>query len=462
MYQFVAMRGGAKRGTIEAGRGRMRRTVGLRLTVAAILAFAVFLAAPESQASPYGPEYDAAFQEMLADPTDLDITFRFAMVARRVGDLEGAVGALERMLIYNPDLPIVHYELGRLYAGLGSIEAARRYYNSALSYAPPPDIRAGIEAQLERLDEASRASVLSGSVLLGFRHQTNANTAPDERAVRVGGFRASLADEYLEQEDTSYLASANLVHRYDFGRDPAVFLVSDVQIYAARQEELDSQDIDLIAFTTGPSFTRPDEGLLRPFLQGDWVLLDGRTLYRSLGIGVAYGSPLSWIPGSRYSAEAVLLHRDFRKNSRSPTVEDRDGENYRVNGKLAAPIDRTLQVEGFGSLEHQKSQADYETYSAVKLGARAVRRLPAPLGEGVWNLSLTGEAGLRDYDAPDRTVDPGKTRTDEDYSLAAGLTLPLFDEMSAILELRHQWRRSNLPNFEFDNTSALAGIRVAF
>lgn len=426
------------------------------------LALALLLASSHGRASPYGADYDTAFREMLADPTDLDITFRFAMIARRVGDLEGAVGALERMLIYNPDLPIVHYELGRLYAGLGSIEAARRYYNSALSYTPPAGIRANIEAQLKRLDEASRASTLSGNVLVGFRHQSNANTAPDEPAVRVGGFRARLADRYLEQEDTSYLATANLEHRYDFGRDPVLFLVSDLQVYAARQEDLDSQDIDLVAFTTGPSFTRPDEGLLRPFLHGDWVLLDGRTLYRSLGIGVAYGSPLSWIPGSRYTAEALLLHRDFRQSARSPAVEDRDGENYRVNGKLAAPVDQTLQVEGFGSLEHQDSQADYETYSAVKLGIRAVRRLPAPLGEGGWNLSLTGEAGVRDYDSPDRTVDPEKSRRDEDFSLAAGLTLPLFDETSAVLELRHQWRRSNLPNFEFDNTSALAGIRVAF
>ena len=47
------------------------------------------------------------------------------MLARRAGDLEGAVGALERMLIYNPDLPIIHYELARLYARLGSLEAAK-------------------------------------------------------------------------------------------------------------------------------------------------------------------------------------------------------------------------------------------------------------------------------------------------------------------------------------------------
>ena len=43
-------------------------------------------------------EYDAAFQEMLRKPSDLDTLFKFAMIASRTGDLEGAISALERML----------------------------------------------------------------------------------------------------------------------------------------------------------------------------------------------------------------------------------------------------------------------------------------------------------------------------------------------------------------------------
>ena len=439
-----------------------RRTIGLRLTVATMLAVAMLLASPQGRASPYGAEYDAAFQAMLAAPTDLDAAFKFAMLARRAGDLEGAVGALERMLIYNPDLPIVHYELARLYASLGSLEAARRYYRSALDYEPPPEIRAGIEAQLEQLNEASQASSLFGSVLLGFRYQTNANTSPDDPAVLVGGFRASLADEFLEQEDSSYLISASLTHRYDLGMDPAVFLASDLLVYGARHEDLDSQDIDLVAATVGPTFARPHGGMLRPFVRGDWVQFDGGTLYRSFGVGVARGGPLLRIPDSRYLIETALMHRDYRKSAQSPAIESRDGENYRLNGNLRVPLDPISYVEGFGTLEYQDSRADYESYAAAKLGLQAARRVPAPVGQGPWDLSVTVEAGVRDYNSPDRTIDPGESRRDEEFGLAAGLTLPLSGETSAFLEVRRQWRRSNLPNFDFDNTSALGGVRVAF
>jgi Flp pilus assembly protein TadD len=70
-------------------------------------------------------EYDAAFQEMLRKPSDLDTLFKFAMIASRTGDLEGAISALERMLLVDPDLPRVRLELGVLYYRLGSFEVAR-------------------------------------------------------------------------------------------------------------------------------------------------------------------------------------------------------------------------------------------------------------------------------------------------------------------------------------------------
>ena len=50
-------------------------------------------------------QYDAAFLEMYEDVGNLDKTFRFAELAIAVGDLEGAVAALERMLIIEPDCP---------------------------------------------------------------------------------------------------------------------------------------------------------------------------------------------------------------------------------------------------------------------------------------------------------------------------------------------------------------------
>jgi tetratricopeptide (TPR) repeat protein len=103
-------------------------------------------------------QYDAAFQEMLAQPGNLEVVFKFASLAARTGDLEGAIAAYEGTLLIDPDLPQVRLELGILYFRLKSYEVARTYLESALqSPALSPDVRPVAEQLLAKMPSRSRA-----------------------------------------------------------------------------------------------------------------------------------------------------------------------------------------------------------------------------------------------------------------------------------------------------------------
>jgi len=75
--------------------------------------------------------YDAAFQETLRKPSDPATLIAFAEIAIKTGDLEGAISALDRLLLIDGDQPEVKLELGVLYFRLGSFEAARGYLEEA-------------------------------------------------------------------------------------------------------------------------------------------------------------------------------------------------------------------------------------------------------------------------------------------------------------------------------------------
>lgn len=71
--------------------------------------------------------YQASFQETLRKPSDPATLIAFAEIAIKTGDLEGAISALDRLLLIDGDQPDVKLELGVLYFRLGSFEAARTY-----------------------------------------------------------------------------------------------------------------------------------------------------------------------------------------------------------------------------------------------------------------------------------------------------------------------------------------------
>jgi Flp pilus assembly protein TadD len=75
--------------------------------------------------------YDKAFQATLEKPSDPETLARYADLAVKVGDIEGAISALERLLLIDANQPEVKLELGVLYYRLGSKEAALTYLEGA-------------------------------------------------------------------------------------------------------------------------------------------------------------------------------------------------------------------------------------------------------------------------------------------------------------------------------------------
>lgn len=100
--------------------------------------------APAAPAAPAAPSagsptdeqrgaYEKAFQETLGKPSDPEALAKFAELAVEVGDIEGAISALERLLLIDADQPEVKLELGVLYYRLGATEPARAYLEAARS-----------------------------------------------------------------------------------------------------------------------------------------------------------------------------------------------------------------------------------------------------------------------------------------------------------------------------------------
>lgn len=97
--------------------------------------------------------YDKAFQATLEKPSDPETLAKFADLAVKVGDIEGAISALERLLLIDANQPEVKLELGVLYYRLGSKEAALTYLEGARS---SPEASPQVRARAEEFLKAAR------------------------------------------------------------------------------------------------------------------------------------------------------------------------------------------------------------------------------------------------------------------------------------------------------------------
>ena len=269
-------------------------------------------------------DLQSAFDAMLADPANNELTAKYARVAIEAADYEAAIGALEGLLMMSPDLSRIRADLGILYYRLGSFGAARYHLNRALSEGQLTQGQATRAQEfLVRADETTSRHFFSGRVTGGLRFRSNANSGPDSATVRARGLDVVLDDQFREDSDGDVFFNANLKHVYDFKRQDSLALESTGFIYANRQFDIDQLNNVTVEMTSGPRW-RPNpvawKGFdWRPHVVANVVLRDDVLLSNQYGLGVA----LRYYTDKRLRINGKYQHRqrEFHNSKRLPTLE---------------------------------------------------------------------------------------------------------------------------------------------
>ena len=414
-------------------------------------------------------EVEAAFDAMVNDPADLEKTFRFAALAARTGDLEGAVAALERMLLLEPDLPRVKLELGVLYFRLGSYVVARRYLDEAVAGDDVPDeVRARVAEYVAAVDARLARHRVSGFSLSGVRYQSNANAGPSSPEVFVGGRHAELEDRFTGQSDADFFAATGIEHRYDLRRADGLEWVTEATLHGTRQRTQKQVNLLLVKATTGPEravggTSAGDRALLvRPHAKVEHVILDDRVWYQGAGAGLG----LRYRAGDRLevSGGADAVRRRHQVHAESPAAANRDGWVMRAHLTARHAFTGGLGLRfGAGFTRHELDAA-FERHSDLDVGAGIGQAFADPTGltERPWTAAVGVNRRLSRYDAPDPTIDPDRRRRQWEVSADASLTVPLGEQAAVVLSVGVRNVDASIPNFAHRNRWASAAVAWSF
>lgn len=413
-------------------------------------------------------EYDTAFQEMLRKPSDLDVLFKFAMIASKTGDLEGAISALERMLVVDPNLPRVRLELGVLYYRLGSFEVARTYFEMTLKSASlPPDVKARAEQFLAESEKRLARSRFSGEVFAGMRYQSNANLGPPTSSVRLFGQTANLNQASLGTADWGLVTSGFIRHTYDLGQNNRGQLETQLSGYLNRQFQVQAANVSILDLTSGPRF-QAFQGIfqdvsLKPFGTVGYIWVNDVPYYGSFGSGLEVGTLLS---DKLRNTTNFTWRREMYQNSwYLPTNNQFTGTEYSANTTFQYLLNDSLMLYANGNLQrYQTDSTPWQNYTLYGAGGGMSFSFADPLfkSQMPWSISLFGNVQWWYYDQPDAVVDPSVTRQQTDTILNITLSVP-FDQRTMLTVSGGRFvRSSDIPNYAFTNNSALIGVTWRF
>ncbi|WP_139312685.1 tetratricopeptide repeat protein [Acuticoccus yangtzensis] len=441
----------------------------LALILAASLITCGVAVAQEAAPTPLEQRRDQLFMATLNDPDNLDVAFQYALVSAQLGDFEGAIATLERMLVFAPNLPRVQLELGVLYYRIGAREMARSYLEAVANQPNlPPAVRERVNTFLAQLDRQDRRLLVTGQVVGGLQVQTNANSAPGDDVVVLNGIPVTLNQDGRAKGDWNVFSIARAHFSYDL-RNQGDLIEADITNYNSVFGDLTQLDLNIIEAQVGPTFGLGRVGLDQARV-GVYGILGANALGHSI-YSTTYGAgarlQASLAETLLYDGRAEVRVLNYDNSTYYPTVRLQTGEEYRAVGqltKLWSPRWITSVSAGSRVVD---ARTDFKSYAEVTGSANATYRFMGPsygpLAEGVpWALSLTGGLLYRDYWGADPLVNADET--EEDFALwaEAGISVPMEQNIAVFLtgQIRHQ--ASNYDTREYTNAIFTLGVSKRF
>jgi tetratricopeptide (TPR) repeat protein len=412
-------------------------------------------------------EFDAAFQDMLRDPANLDKTFKYAELAVKVGDFEAAITALERMLLFNPDLPRVRLELGVLYFRLGSYAIAKTYLTRAAE-APdiPPDVKSRVEVYLAEIDKRLSPHQVAGSIYGGWRYQTNANSGPSGTGITLFGFPATLSPDATRKSDHNIFLSGNIRYIYDEQAQNGEVVEATGTAYLARQFNQQQLNLLFLESTVGPRapfMTNYVDGLsIHPYVLLQFVFLEDSRYFGAGGIGLQ----LTKVWTDNFLTEINIEGKDknYRNNARRPFAERQDGteREIRTTARYLVTPDDVLNATFAAKWEGAKDDIYSNNEWLGQVGITKTYDAPFDLGADRWTSSLNLSYALRRYHIEDPTIDPNNRRVDHEKRINFLTAVPVTKDWSIILNAQRTIVESSLLIYTYNNTSVSLGASWRF
>lgn len=412
-------------------------------------------------------QFEETFQIMLKDPADLDITFKYAELAIQTGDYEAAISALERMLLFNPDLPRVRLELGVLYFRLGSYAIARTYLTRAVQGDNvPDDVRARVATFLAEIDKRLSNHRISGSLYGGYRFQTNANAGPEREAISLLGAEATLDGRFTKKTDHNVFLSGSLNYVYDPQLESGDTFEADMQVYVSRQNDQKQLDLSYSELKLGPRgkfmAELAEAASIRPYVIGGQVTLDESPYFYFYGGGLSIDNRFTEVVNAQIALESKM--KEFKANSDRPTARSQDSIESEASLNLRFNVASDTSITTGGSLTVEEAEESIHSTRVVELSAGVSKSYMAPfeLTSLPWTSSVSSSLSFTRYNAADPAVDPNRRRHDQEWNLSLLTTVPLSQDLAIIGTLQRTNVDSTFNNFSYNNTAATIGASWRF
>jgi len=264
---------------------------------------------------------DVTYEQILADPDNLSLNMRYAQTQIRNGDIKGASGTLERMMILMPDNMNIKLLYAAVLYRLDDIPEAKTVLdgiNENRMSAQKISEKRTLENLIRRRE---KKYTLVSRTALGVAYDTNRNAFPDSSQIVYpsGGI---LKLNGGKEDDFSMLGMFSADYELKAGKSGKNSFFLGGSYYISRQDTANNLNMDILSGKTGFRFNGQKTAVI-PQIVYSALWLDGHSYINTAGISLRTDRMVD--SKNTVYAEGRLQKQDYINYLDNTGNNDRDG-----------------------------------------------------------------------------------------------------------------------------------------
>ncbi|MBI4678571.1 MAG: tetratricopeptide repeat protein [Elusimicrobia bacterium] len=391
------------------------------------------------------------YQQVLADPDNVDLNYRYAQSQIRSGDVRGAAATLERILMVDPSLHRVRLLYALVLFRLDNLSEAGRELDALTGLALPANLRAELDDLKSLITKRRRSTHVDVLVGFGFDYDSNISATPASEQMLFANQFIDITPKNPETADTAMIGLGNVRVTHDPGTQNGHEVFGGLGWYRAEQTLQDRLDLQVFSFDMGTAL-KFGRNTITPKVNWDQVYLSEETFLERPAIGMKFERAFT----ERLSAdfEARIADDRYSKTSEIPRAEERSGHQWDLVwgvGWVATPV---MRIRGGYTLTGKAVNDErfrYNAYDRHSLNAS----LSYLLGKGMFAL-VSGAMNIDRYDHRDPMIgikyrDDITFRSRLTFGAPLGFIHKYFKDFVFTQSYEYYRAESDITNYAYDN-----------
>lgn len=405
------------------------------------------------------------YEQVLADPDNVDLNYRYAGTQIARGDLKGAAATLERLLLLDPTLARVRLLYAVVLFRLDNLGEAERAFQEVAAIKIPPSLRAEVDDYLRQIRLRRKRTRMNASVTVGIQYDTNRNAAPSGKRRLLNDVPLALTGTSRKRPDTSFIGVQSFQVTRDLGLQGGhqVWLAADH--YLAEQTYVDDLDLQSFGGELGVNLY-VERATVVPSVFIDQIQLSRESFLRSHGFSLTGERPVT--PKLDALGSFRLAWEDYRPVEENIAAPERTGSVAVTSVGARYALSPVMRLTLLGAYTNKDASAHYYDYDGYSIQANHTWLLG-------WGQFLTSSFsfGVNGYNDADKGIS-ARTRRDEQYRARLTYGIPvdlmtrqmlpksLVRDLVLTFTVENFHSDSNIPNYTYTNVKTAAMLTKSF